>query len=146
MYTKLSYMGALRETRANSYAKRNPEMQFKNRQCTLDQIAEFKIASGDIAKLAEVDIQRISDFKADRRVEPSKAAKIADAADKIYTVLSELRPVRVDTRDPENILRALAELQKVKTAHLVAETAQFAAQASEGLNATCSVTGQKKDF
>jgi hypothetical protein len=103
-------------------------MQFKDRQPTLDQIDEVKMASGDIAKYAEVPIQRISDFKADRRVEPTKAAKIVDAVDKIYTVLSELHPVKIDTRDPENVRRALAELQKVKTAHLVAETAEFATQ------------------
>jgi hypothetical protein len=119
-------------------------MQFKERQNTLNQIEEFKIASGDIAKLAEVDIQRISDFKADRRVEPTKAAKIADAVDKIYTVLSELAPVRIDTRYPENILRSLAELQKVKTAHLMSETAELARQASRGLEGSCSVSEQEK--
>ena len=139
-------MEALDETRASHYAKgKTTKMQFKDRQRTLDQIAEFKIASGDIAKLAEVDTQRISDFKADRRVEPTKAAKIADAVNKIYTVLSELHPVRVDTRDPVNILRALAELQKVKTAHLVSETAELARQACIGLEAaTCSVSEQKQ--
>jgi hypothetical protein len=146
MYTNSSLWGAVHETQASPYAKgKTTKMQFKDRQRTLDQIAEFKIASGDIAKLAEVDIQRISDFKADRRVEPSKAAKIADAVDKIYTVLSELRPVRVDTRDPENVRRALAELQKVKTAHLVSETAEFARQASKGIEESYSVTEQK-DF
>jgi hypothetical protein len=120
-------------------------MQFKDRQRTLDQMDEVKMASGDIAKFAEVPIQRISDFKADRRVEPTKAAKIVDAVDKIYNVLRELHPVRVDVRDPENVRRALAELQKVKTAHLVAQTAEFAAQASQGLKESCLVSEQRKE-
>lgn len=103
-------------------------MLFSDRQQTLNQIELFKIASGDIARLAEVAIQRISDFKADRRVEPRQAAKIVDAVDKIYTVLSELHPVRIDTRDPKNVLRALDEIQRVKSANLAAETERLSAE------------------
>jgi hypothetical protein len=99
----------------------------------------------NIAKLAETDISRVSDFKNDRSVRPNVEKKITLAVEQIATVLSELYPVKIDTRDPENVLRALAELNKVKTAHLVAQTAEFAAQASEGLEAsTCSVSERKE--
>jgi phosphoribosylanthranilate isomerase len=113
-------------------------MQFKDRQETLEKIEAFKIASGDIAKLAEVAIQRISDFKSDRRVEAKRAQKIVDAVQKIHTVLRELDPVKIDVRDPQNVLRALAELNKVKTEQLAAETAEFVKAAEKGLSQVLS--------
>ena len=105
-------------------------MQFKDRRETLEKIEAFKIASGDIAKLGEVPIQRISDYKADRRVEGKQAAKIEDAVHQIYTVLSELNPVKIDCRDPESIRRAFSEVTKTR---IEQATATYVEQAEIGL-------------
>jgi hypothetical protein len=111
---------------------------FIERTEALNQIDQHRITSGDIARLAEVPIQRVSDFRADRRVEARQAAKITDAVAKIARVLDELHPVKVDVRDPQNVLRALAELNKVKTEQLAAETANYVELAEIGLARTLS--------
>jgi hypothetical protein len=121
-------------------------MQFPERQETLDLIEAYKIPTCDIARFACLAVPRVSDFKADRRVESAQSAKIADAVNKIARVLGELSPLRVDTRDPANVRTALKELDRIKSEQIAAETAELVRQADAGLNAVLSTNWTKGDF
>jgi hypothetical protein len=105
-------------------------MLFPEREATLNQINERRINTTDIAKLAEVPTQRVSDFKNDRRVETKQAQKIVHAVHQIYTVLSELNPVKIDCRDPESVRRAFAQVSQVR---IERATAEYVEQAEIGL-------------
>jgi hypothetical protein len=70
-----------------------------NREGFIEAIERLRIGSLDIANVAGVDIQRVSEYKTRRSVSPAKCAAIQEAIAKIALVRDRMGPVRIDTRD-----------------------------------------------
>jgi hypothetical protein len=97
------------------------------------------VANGQIYKFKPC---QISDYLRGRPLSEEKAArleKIVEDVERVWTTLG----IRTDLSDLEGFTKLLAHIKHCETEQLVTETARFARQASQGLEASCSLTEQK---
>ena len=114
-----------------------------NRRRIATTIRVLGIKKTDLAQMADIKPCQISDYLRSRPLSEEKTQRLENSVENIARVWTSLG-LRTDLSDVEGFGRLLAHVNECETEQLVRETVRFAAQASEGLNATCSVSEQKE--
>ena len=114
------------------------------RQETKNAIRFLDIRKIQLARMVDLEPSRISEYIRDKSLTADKTEKIENAVRQIAKVWTSLG-IRTDLSDVEGFNKLLAHVNRWETEQLVNETAKFARQAGQGLEAaTCSVIEQKE--
>jgi plasmid maintenance system antidote protein VapI len=102
---------------------------------TKNAIKLLGIPKSQLARMAGLEASRISEYIRDKSLPTATTEKIESAVRNIVKVWTGLG-IKTDLSDTEGFSRLLAHMSRCETEQLANETAEFARQASRGLEAT----------